>query len=68
MARVRQAEGDLGMARSPCSTRPNASTSSDFFPNVRPIAALQARVLDRAGRLAEAAAWAREQACRPTTT
>jgi len=33
----------------------------DYFPNVRPIAALRARLLIAAGRSAEANAWARER-------
>ena len=33
----------------------------DFFPNVRPVAALRARVLAAQGRVGEALGWAREQ-------
>ena len=36
-------------ARSSCSTRPSACYVGDFSPDVRPVAALRARVLDRAG-------------------
>ena len=34
---------------------------SDFFPNVRPIAALKTRVWVAQGRLGEALGWARER-------
>ena len=34
---------------------------SDFFPNVRPVAALKTRVWVAQGRLGEALDWAREQ-------
>jgi LuxR family transcriptional regulator, maltose regulon positive regulatory protein len=34
---------------------------SDFFPNVRPVAALKTRVWVAQGRLGEALGWAREQ-------
>src|SRR5207244_8532795 len=33
----------------------------DFFPNVRPVAALRSRVWVAAGRLGEALGWARER-------
>ena len=45
-----------------CSTRPSALYVGDFSPNVRPVAALKARVLDRArATLAERRRWARER-------
>jgi len=60
MARIREAQGDpdgaldlLGEAE--------ILYVSDFFPNVRPIAALKTRIWVAQGRLGEALDWAREQ-------
>ncbi len=36
---------------------------SDFYPNVRPVAALKTRVWVAQGRLGEALDWVRERAC-----
>ncbi|WP_019012141.1 LuxR C-terminal-related transcriptional regulator [Deinococcus aquatilis] len=60
LARLREAEGDLDGA----STLLDEAQSlyvSDLFPNVRPIAALKARVWLRQGRWQDALAWAQEQ-------
>ncbi|HEY2576161.1 MAG TPA: LuxR C-terminal-related transcriptional regulator [Streptosporangiaceae bacterium] len=61
MARIRQAEGDLAGA-SDLLDEAGRLYVSDFFPNVRPVPALKARVWIAQGRLAEALGWAREQA------
>jgi LuxR family maltose regulon positive regulatory protein len=60
MARVRQAEGDLGGALDLLSEAERWYVG-DFFPNVRPIAALKARAWVAQGTLGEALGWAREQ-------
>ena len=59
MARIREAEGDLDGALELLDEAERRYTS-DFGPNVRPIAAMKARVFIRQGRLGEALAWARE--------
>ena len=58
MARIREAEGDLDGALELLDEAERRYTS-DFGPNVRPIAAMKARVFIRQGRLGEALAWAR---------
>jgi LuxR family maltose regulon positive regulatory protein len=60
MARVRQAEGDLDGALDLLDEAERRYVG-DFFPNVRPVPALKARVLIAQGRLGEALGWAREQ-------
>src|SRR6201982_4284014 len=60
MARVRQAEGDLDGALDLLNEAERLYVS-DFFPNVRPVPALRARVWIAQGRLGEALGWAREQ-------
>jgi LuxR family maltose regulon positive regulatory protein len=60
MARVRIAEGDLGGALAEVDEADRLYVG-DYFPNVRPIAALRARLLIAGGRSAEAGAWARER-------
>jgi LuxR family maltose regulon positive regulatory protein len=60
MARIRQAEGDLGGALDLLSEAERLYVS-DFFPNVRPVPALKARVWVAQGRLSEAHGWAHEQ-------
>jgi LuxR family maltose regulon positive regulatory protein len=60
MARIRQAEGDLAGALDLLNEAERRYVS-DFFPNVRPVPALKARVWIAQGRLGEALGWAREQ-------
>jgi len=60
MARIRQAEGDLGGALDLLNEAERRYVG-DFFPNVRPVPALKARVWIAQGRLGEALGWAREQ-------
>jgi LuxR family maltose regulon positive regulatory protein len=60
MARVRQAEGDLGGALDLLSEAERWYVG-DFFPNVRPVAAVKARAWIAQGALGEALGWAREQ-------
>jgi LuxR family maltose regulon positive regulatory protein len=60
MARVRQAEGDLSGALDLLNEAERLYVS-DFFPNVRPVPAVRARVWIALGRLGEALGWAREQ-------
>ena len=60
MARVREAEGDLDGALDLLDEAERLYVS-DFFPNVRPVPALRARVWVAQGRLGEALGWARER-------
>jgi LuxR family maltose regulon positive regulatory protein len=60
MARIRQAEGNLGGALDLLDEAERLYVG-DFFPNVRPVPALRARVWVAQGRLGEALGWAREQ-------
>jgi LuxR family maltose regulon positive regulatory protein len=60
MARIRVAKGDLDGALDLLHEAERLYVS-DFFPNVRPVAALKARVWVAQGRLGEALGWAREQ-------
>jgi LuxR family maltose regulon positive regulatory protein len=60
MSRIREAQGDLDGALN-LLREAEPLYVSDFFPNVRPIAALRARVWVAQGRLGEALGWAREQ-------
>jgi LuxR family maltose regulon positive regulatory protein len=60
MARVREAEGDLDSALD-LLNEAERRYISDFFPNVRPISAMKARLWLRQGRLGEAVGWARER-------
>ncbi|HLK73995.1 MAG TPA: LuxR C-terminal-related transcriptional regulator [Streptosporangiaceae bacterium] len=59
MARVREADGDLPGALDLLNEAERLYVS-DFFPNVRPVPALKARVWIAQGRLGEATGWARE--------
>ena len=60
LAWVREAEGNLPGALDLLSEAERLYVS-DFFPNVRPVPALKARVWIAQGRLGEALGWAREQ-------
>jgi LuxR family transcriptional regulator, maltose regulon positive regulatory protein len=60
MARIREAQGDLDGALD-LLHEAERLYRRDFFPNVRPAAALMARVWIAQGRLGEALGWAREQ-------
>jgi LuxR family maltose regulon positive regulatory protein len=60
MARVREAERNLGGALDLLNEAERLYVS-DFFPNVRPVPALKARVWIAQGRFGEALGWAREQ-------
>ena len=60
MARVAQAEGNLAGALDLLNEAERCYVS-DFFPNVRPVPALRARVWVRQGSFGEALGWAREQ-------
>ncbi|MBO0818922.1 MAG: helix-turn-helix transcriptional regulator, partial [Actinobacteria bacterium] len=57
MGRLREAEGDLGGALDLFSEAERRYVS-DFFPNVRPVPALKARVWIAQGRISEACSWA----------
>jgi LuxR family transcriptional regulator, maltose regulon positive regulatory protein len=59
MARIRQAEGGLPGALDLLDEAERLYTG-DFFPNVRPVPALKARIWIAQGRLGEAFGWARE--------
>jgi LuxR family transcriptional regulator, maltose regulon positive regulatory protein len=60
MARILEAQGDPDGALDLLDEAERLYVS-DFFPNVRPVAALKARVWVAQGRLGEALGWAREQ-------
>jgi LuxR family maltose regulon positive regulatory protein len=60
MARVREAEGDLGGALDLLNEAERLYVG-DFFPNVRPVPALKARFRVAQGELGEALGWARER-------
>ena len=60
MARILEAQGDLDGALDLLEEAERLYVS-DFHPNVRPIAALRARIWVAQGRLGEALSWAREQ-------
>jgi LuxR family maltose regulon positive regulatory protein len=60
MARIRQAEGDLGGALDLLNEAERLYVG-DFFPDVRPVPALQARVRVAQGEWGEALGWARER-------
>jgi LuxR family maltose regulon positive regulatory protein len=59
-ARIREAEGDLDGALDMLDEAERRYVG-DFFPNVRPVPALRARVWVAQGKLGEALGWAREQ-------
>ncbi|MGH3150573.1 MAG: LuxR C-terminal-related transcriptional regulator, partial [Streptosporangiaceae bacterium] len=60
MARIRQAEGDLDGALDLLDEAERLYVG-DYFPNVRPVPALKARVWIAQDRLGEALSWVREQ-------
>jgi LuxR family maltose regulon positive regulatory protein len=60
MARVREAEGDLDGAVQLLDDAERVY-AGDFSPDVRPIAAMRARVLIAQGRWADALGWARDR-------
>ena len=60
MARIREAEGDLGGALDLLNEAERLYVG-DFFPNVRPVPALKARVRVAQGEWGEALGWARER-------
>ncbi len=60
MAHIRQAEGDLSGALDALNEAEHLYVG-DFFPNVRPVPAMRARVLVAQGKLGEALGWARER-------
>ena len=60
MARIREAEGDLGGALDLLNEAERLYVG-DFFPNVRPVPALQARLRVAQGEWGEALGWVREQ-------
>jgi len=64
MARVREAAGDLDGALQLLDEAQRVYLG-DFSPDVRPVAAMRARVLAAQGRVADALAWARERRLSP---
>ena len=60
MARIRQAEGDLGGALDLLNEAERMYVG-DYFPNVRPVPAQRARVQIAQGTVGEALGWARER-------
>ena len=60
LARIRQAQGDLDGALDLLREAEHLYVR-DFFPNVRPVAALKTRVWVVQGRLGEALGWVRER-------
>ena len=60
MARIREAEGDLDGALDLLDEADRVYVG-DFYPKVRPIHALKARIWVAQGRLGDAMGWAREQ-------
>jgi LuxR family transcriptional regulator, maltose regulon positive regulatory protein len=60
MARIREAEGDVAAALGLLEEAERRYVG-DYFPEVRPVRALRARVLARRGRWTDALAWAQER-------
>jgi LuxR family transcriptional regulator, maltose regulon positive regulatory protein len=59
MAHIQEAEGDLDAALGSLDEAERLY-KSDYYPNVRPIPAMKARIWTAQGRLSEALGWARE--------
>jgi len=64
MARIRQAQGDLADA-SDLLREAERLHVNDYYPDVRPVAALAARLRVAQGRMAEALGWASERRLSP---
>jgi LuxR family maltose regulon positive regulatory protein len=64
LARIKEAQGDLGSALDLLEEAERRYVS-DFFPNVRPVAALKTQVWVAQGRLGEALGWVRTQSLSP---
>jgi LuxR family maltose regulon positive regulatory protein len=60
MARIRQSEGDLGGALDLLNEAERVYVG-DFFPDVRPVPALRARVWAAQGKVGDALGWVRER-------
>jgi len=60
MARIREAEGDLGGALGLLDEAERGYVG-DFFPNVRPVSAMRARARVKQGKVDDAFTWARER-------
>jgi LuxR family maltose regulon positive regulatory protein len=60
MSRIKEAQGDRDDALNLLGDAERLYVR-DFFPNVRPVAAMKARLWTAQGRLGEALGWAREQ-------
>ncbi|HEX5164668.1 MAG TPA: LuxR C-terminal-related transcriptional regulator, partial [Thermomicrobiales bacterium] len=60
MARIKESQGDLDGALAYLNEAERLRMP-EFFPNVRPIAALRARVRIRQGQIGDALGWARDQ-------
>ncbi len=67
LARIRQAEGDVASAEDLLDEAERAYMG-DYSPNVRPVAALRARVHLAQGNVGNALAWARERHLSATDT
>jgi LuxR family maltose regulon positive regulatory protein len=64
LARIRQAEGDIDAALDLLNEAERLYVG-DFFPNVRPVAAMKARAWLMQGRLSDAIDWANERRLSP---
>ncbi|WP_234027655.1 LuxR C-terminal-related transcriptional regulator [Pseudonocardia dioxanivorans] len=64
LARVHEADGDVDGALALLAEAERRYVA-DYFPEVRPVAALRARLLARQGRWGEALGWARERGLSP---
>ncbi|AUZ88547.1 helix-turn-helix transcriptional regulator [Arthrobacter agilis] len=64
MARIREAEGDLAGAFDLLDTAERLYVG-DYFPDVRPVAALKARIRVAQGRVGDALGWVRDRGLSP---